>query len=278
MVINKLEKEKVDFHTFTRREDKIKKIVLKAAPGLDLEDLKEELEFEGVEVVSIINLRSRSENVESHSYQLCVKKETNLRDVYKIRHVQNTRVKWETYAKKNKITQCYRCQQFGHSQANCHKQPNCVKCAGKHLTPNCRLPRNIKNDVKCINCCGNHTANFSQCPVYLEHLEKSDEMKNKNTKKPHKAVNKIISSEKPYSQVTAGPRQENHQNRPVYEGKSQEMNEMAQIAQELREINKICNLGKIIHLLKEMKKELMQATSFADHAQIIMKYEELYQK
>lgn len=119
-VIRELEKEKVDFHTYTRREDKIKKIVLKAAPGLDL---KEELEFDGIDVVNIINLRSRAENVESHSYQVCVKKETNLRDIYKIKGAQNTRVKWATYAKKNKITQCYRCQQFGHSQANCHEEP-----------------------------------------------------------------------------------------------------------------------------------------------------------
>lgn len=206
-----------------------------------------------------------------------MKKVTNLRDIYKIKFVQNTRVKWELYAKKNKITQCNRCQQFGHSQANCNKEPKCVKCAGKH-TSNCPLPKNTINDVKCENCCENHTANFSQCPVYLEHLEKSDELKNKNTKKPHKSVNKIIFAEKPYSQVTAGFRQEKQQNSPVYEVKNQEMNEMAQIAQELKEINKICNLGKILHLLREMKKELMQATSFADHPQIIMKYEELYQK
>lgn len=87
-IINELEKDKVDFHTYTRREEKI----------------KEELEFEGVPVVEVIKLRSKSENIESNSYQVCVKKEQNLRDLHKITGVQNNRVKWEHYAKKNKIT------------------------------------------------------------------------------------------------------------------------------------------------------------------------------
>ncbi|CAH1107371.1 unnamed protein product [Psylliodes chrysocephalus] len=57
IIIRELEKDKVDFHTYTRRDEKLKKIVLKAAPGLNLDEFKEELEFEGVPVVEVIKLR-----------------------------------------------------------------------------------------------------------------------------------------------------------------------------------------------------------------------------
>lgn len=77
IIIRELEKDKVDFHTYTRRDEKLKKIVLKAAPGLNLDELKEELEFEGVPVVEVIKLRSKTNHVESHSYQVCVRKEQN---------------------------------------------------------------------------------------------------------------------------------------------------------------------------------------------------------
>lgn len=281
IIIDELEKEKVDFHTFTRRDEKVKKIVLKAAPGLNLEEIKEELEFEGVPVVEVIKLRSKSEHIESHSYQICVKKEQNLKELHKITGVANTRVKWEHYAKKNKITQCYRCQEFGHSQANCHKEAKCVKCADAHQTNKCPLPRNIENKVKCVNCQGEHTANYTQCPSYLDYLEKTNESRNKNKRQPHASVNKMVTTNRTYNQATINRTENNSQKQtntsPRIENNN-EMNEMAQIANELKEINKICNLSKMLNLLKQMKVELMQANSFMEHAQIFLKYEDLYQK
>jgi hypothetical protein len=69
-------------------------------------------------------------------------------------------------------TQCQRCQDFGHGQATCKKQPRCQLCAESHETRDhkcaiCTTP--VKGKVcahtiyKCVNCGGPHRANNPDC-------------------------------------------------------------------------------------------------------------------
>lgn len=48
----------------------------------------------------------------------------------------------------------------------------CVKCTDSHEPGQCQLLSEINNDnVKCVNCNGNHLANYRGCPK-LKELEK----------------------------------------------------------------------------------------------------------
>ena len=51
------------------------------------------------------------------------------------------------------VQQCFRCQQWGHTQGICAKQARCGQCAGDHETRNCPKER-----VSCANCGKVHRA------------------------------------------------------------------------------------------------------------------------
>ena len=86
--------------------------------------------------------------------------------------IDGTEVQWEVMKKSNKrITQCYRCQKWGHTSANCGLPPRCVKCSSTHDQGDCPKVTS-ESVVSCCNCGGNHSANFRGCPAYHQHLEK----------------------------------------------------------------------------------------------------------
>ncbi|GJQ78615.1 hypothetical protein Trydic_g11722 [Trypoxylus dichotomus] len=60
------------------------------------------------------------------------------------------------------VTQCHRCQLYGHGQRNCHAAAVRVKCAGPHQTAECTKRRDAP--AKCALCQGSHTANYKGCP------------------------------------------------------------------------------------------------------------------
>jgi len=88
----------------------------------------------------------------------------------KIRYLFYSRIYWDKFINTKKVLQCYCCQAFGHTSANCYKNPRCVKCAQSHLTSDCVKSPDIP--VKCCNCSGDHPASYSQCPAYIRFLKK----------------------------------------------------------------------------------------------------------
>lgn len=67
----------------------------------------------------------------------------------------------ESQKHRTEVSQCHRCQRFGHSQNKCKAQARCVKCAGKHLTAECRKEKSAP--AKCANCGEAHTASCRGC-------------------------------------------------------------------------------------------------------------------
>jgi hypothetical protein len=62
----------------------------------------------------------------------------NNKTVFGINKIQGATVKTEPLRKPNLIPQCKWCQLHGRTQKYCQRQPRCVKCAGKHLTADCK--------------------------------------------------------------------------------------------------------------------------------------------
>lgn len=57
-------------------------------------------------------------------------------------------------------SQCLNCQKFGHTSKDCTAKPTCRKCAGNHLTRECK----VEQQSKCANCSGSHAASYGGCP------------------------------------------------------------------------------------------------------------------
>jgi len=62
------------------------------------------------------------------------------------------------------VTRCYKCQKFGHTSARCRKETDtCPVCAGPHKYTEC----SNRDDKKCANCGGSHSASYRECPKFL---------------------------------------------------------------------------------------------------------------
>jgi hypothetical protein len=66
------------------------------------------------------------------------------------------------------VCQCFNCQSFGHSSNYCVKPAKCVKCDQPQAKKDCPKPTSAL--PKCVNCSGEHPANFSGCPQYQQQL------------------------------------------------------------------------------------------------------------
>ena len=87
----------------------------------------------------------------------------------KARYLGYTKVTWELFTNKRRLSQCHICQEWGHVAANCYAEPTCLKCAEKHLTKDCKKPKT--EPAKCANCEGSHPANATICEEYKRRLE-----------------------------------------------------------------------------------------------------------
>ena len=167
-ILENLKQKKIEHHTYTDYDDKTHAFVLR---GLDSQPTTDEVH-----------------SVLSEQYKLPIKKVYTMRTKYrplylvvtsaavalkelqtKVKHILYTRISWERHENKKILTQCQRCQNYGHATSNCSRNPRCVKCDQSHLTRDCTKSKDA--DAKCCNCSGKHPANYRNCPHYLEKLE-----------------------------------------------------------------------------------------------------------
>ncbi|GFY47291.1 nucleic-acid-binding protein from transposon X-element [Trichonephila inaurata madagascariensis] len=102
---------------------------------------------------------------------ICTRSENN-RVLHKITELNNMKIKVEVLRKKYGPPQCYRCQGFFHSSKYCTRAPRCVKCAGDHLTKDCR--KTIDEPPKCCHCDEDHPASCLQCPKNPQNRQKKE--------------------------------------------------------------------------------------------------------
>ena len=71
-----------------------------------------------------------------------------------------------------KPKRCTNCQEFRHLKRFCERPPVCCKCAGDHVTAECK----VEGANKCVNCNGEHWASSWGCPIYRKE-EKVEEIR-----------------------------------------------------------------------------------------------------
>lgn len=166
-LIKKLHEEKIQFISYTEKTERPQSYVVK---GIDKETKIDEIEADikeaGLEPLKITRL---GRLIEGRSQPYIIQFDRGIIDLrtlkHKIKAINYMTVSWEHLRRSpNLITQCQRCQKFGHSFRNCHREPRCNKCAGNHMFDQCTRTKNDPNiQPKCVNCGEEHVANFRGC-------------------------------------------------------------------------------------------------------------------
>ena len=195
--------QKNDYHynTHPLKDDKNVKVCLFGLPEVSIDELKVELKNYNLvphDIKTIIPIKGGGSRI----YVLFFKRHDGIKisTLRTITGIANIRVRWEYYSpRKHTPTQCARCQAFGHGQAFCNRPFKCVSCGMDHDSKSCPArkpvpkkdpkdpdtkPRVPDNLVKCCNCGGNHTSNWSRCKfriAYQQRIQQSRKPRQKPT-------------------------------------------------------------------------------------------------
>lgn len=151
------------FHTFTLPEDRLLRVVIRGIPsGVSCEEVKLDLEEQGYAPASVQRMTSRRTKLEIPL--MLVQVPLNQEKILTVTRCCSLVVRTERQRAKQAVTQCHRCQRFGHAQGKCTAQVKCVKCGEAHRTSDC--PKKKEAPAKCANCQGAHPASYKGCPKY----------------------------------------------------------------------------------------------------------------
>lgn len=158
-----LDEKQIAYHTFTVESEKTLKVVIRNLPQhVKTEEINDDLKCQGFNVIKVSRMVSAKTKKDIPLVFLELpRKSTN---IYNIETVCGLCINIEALKRKTAIGQCHRCQKFGHSQANCHAVPKCVKCGQDHITNECNKPK--ETPATCANCGGPHPASYKGCAQY----------------------------------------------------------------------------------------------------------------
>lgn len=159
-----LEIEKTPYFTYMLPEEKkihavIRGLPVETTPKEICDELR--LHYRDVEVTQMTNKRT-------HNPMPLFLVKTSDQGIWDIERMWKLDVKIEAKKKPFQQQQCYRCQQFGHTQSRCTFPETCVKCAQNHRSSACPLPAYSKETGRtatCVNCGEKgHPASYRGCP------------------------------------------------------------------------------------------------------------------
>lgn len=177
-IIKLLTSHQIPYFTFTEKSDKSVVYVLNgyditSDPESILEDLKDH-RIPATKVTTIVKSSESRKAVHLVHFQ---KDAININLLnHQHKNVYGAKVRWEIRTRSNnnkKLTQCHNCQRWGHSSLRCTFPARCVKCDINHATTSCTRIRSDEVPPKCVNCGGDHTANYSKCPEAIKYSQRT---------------------------------------------------------------------------------------------------------
>ncbi|XP_054283395.1 uncharacterized protein Rv2082-like [Macrosteles quadrilineatus] len=160
-----LQQERVPFHTFALRTERLLKVVVKGLPPTLAPD-EIMAEFHDFDISEVKMMKTRR-GMPTGLWLLTIRRTEGYSlpsTVYEIRRAFYCKVDVRQYKRPNGPIQCHRCQGFGHGSGQCHRQVRCVRCGDTHPATEC--PKEPAAQAKCCNCGEAHTANYRGCTCY----------------------------------------------------------------------------------------------------------------
>lgn len=202
------------FQTFKPRDEIPKKMILK---GIDkifsaediLEDLKTQLDAV-IDVKQLTKTTDTGAKIPLNVFLVYFTYDTRLSVAKKVlRYCCFQKINLDYFRKSTdrKFVQCYNCQGHGHQCGTCKLEFKCVKCTDKHGPGACMKKREDKNAV-CVNCNGNHPANYRGCPKAQEYLNRRQPKRNSRQYNP-KTPQKINKAQPKHGPRTPARRKDN---------------------------------------------------------------------
>lgn len=175
---------KFEWHTYENKLHRPIKVMIRGLHQSCLpNDIIEELKEKNFKISDAVNMSKKvKENgkpkiVPMPLFMLIFDSNEDTKKIFEISHILHMKIKVEALKKNNQIPQCKRCQRYGHTQKFCRREAICVKCAGKHLTADCKKPNTTA--PKCSNCHEAHPANYRGCLVARELQKRRKQSKSK---------------------------------------------------------------------------------------------------
>lgn len=177
VVMKALEDSNLQFHSHPEKDEKEQVYILKGMWGYNDKEVSDELSETLKDFTTKI---VRISKVDSKYPVFRVQFSGNKVSLEFLRHnckyLGRNVISWEPRRKmQGKVTQCFRCQEFGHVSSQCHRSFRCVKCSQSHGAGNCARKDKESTEVplKCANCGQNHAANFIDCEKRKEFLART---------------------------------------------------------------------------------------------------------
>lgn len=164
-----IEPEWVEHYTHDDPATRPLKVVLRGLEDQDPQKLKEDLEENGLQPLEVHKITRRDTTRKYRDQPFLIHLErgsATLKELQKVKTYDDCQISWERYRPVHRdVTQCMRCQRFGHGIKNCRMARRCVDCGGYHQTERCNAEQ-----PKCANCNGEHQAKSKDCPKRTEFI------------------------------------------------------------------------------------------------------------
>lgn len=172
-----LTQKQYNFFTYDTKAERLFKVVLKGLPsGESVEEIRTELiKLLGTSPVQVIKMKTKSrpgdsrKGISNDLFLVHFKSSelNNLKALEKASLLLHVVVNWEHFKKPGanfqSLTQCRKCQGWGHGTKHCHMVGKCMNCGdSSHTKDNCPVKEDPKK-FKCSNCGENHKSNFWEC-------------------------------------------------------------------------------------------------------------------
>jgi len=226
-LIHFLKEQNAEYHTYQLKEDKPTRVVIRNLhPTTSTALIKSELEQRLFEVRQVTNVLHKINKHPLPLFFVDLEPTIHSNDIYKLTSLIHTKIKVEEPYKPKNISQCIKCQEYGHTKSYCGYPARCVRCGSNHSSSDCPNPRDAT--PRCALCSGNHPSNYKGCAVFkdLQHRNQpkksnllSDNInRKKNVQVSHPVVNPVThpsDSSQTYAQATAGSHSNNLSPAPV---------------------------------------------------------------
>lgn len=245
----------LQYFTYTSKSDKLNTFLIKR--------LNKDIEIEEVmEGLKELNAKVSWFNKKKNNWVI-VRTSTDINLSFlkaNFLRVGYSRIEWEIFKNNKGLTQCHRCQRWGHSAINCNLDISCMKCSGPHWTKTC-----TSEDTKCKNCSGEHYASSIECSVYIKKIE----LKNKNMEKFAEAnLNNNNNNRRfapapkvnPWKLNDNDNKNDNKSNQNINNAHQQTENNYESIKMLVYEIGKLVDLEEIRKELVDVKQRIERET------------------